>query len=155
MAHREVTRLEVKEVRRLWLGGVARKRIAAQLGVNVKTVRRYITAAEAGVAREASPEALPDELIAAVVSRVQPQLGRPRGAGWADCTAQRPFIERFLRRGGRLSTVRKLLRRQGVAVRYATRRRFAIAELGFGERARRSRWPSAAPARRSSSTPVG
>jgi transposase len=136
MAYREVTMLEVKEVLRLWLSGVARKRIAAQLGLNVKTVRRYIAAAEAsGIAPETSPEALPDDLIAAVVSRVQPHIGRPRGDGWAECTAQRPFIERVLRRGVRLSKVRKLLRRQGVAVSYATLRRFALAELGFGERA--------------------
>jgi transposase len=136
MAYREVTMLEVKEVLRLWLGGTARKRIAAQLGLNVKTVRRYIAAAEAsGVAQEVGPEALPDDLIAAVVSRVQPQIGRPRGDGWAECAAHRPFIERLLRRGVRLSKLRKLLRRQGVALSYATLRRFAIAELGFGERA--------------------
>jgi transposase len=136
MAYREVTMLEVKEVLRLWLGGTARKRIAAQLGLNVKTVRRYIAAAEAsGVAREAGPEALPDDLIAAVVSRMQPHVGRPRGDGWADCAAHRPFIERLLQRGVRLSKLRKLLRRQGVAVSYATLWRFAIAELGFGERA--------------------
>jgi transposase len=136
MAYREVTMLEVKEVLRLWVGGTARKRIAAQLGLNVKTVRRYIAAAEAsGVARAAGPEALPDDLIAAVVSRVQPHVGRPRGDGWAECAAQRPFIERLLQRGVRLSKLRKLLRRQGVAVSYATLWRFAIAELGFGARA--------------------
>ncbi|MBI3458327.1 MAG: transposase [Candidatus Rokubacteria bacterium] len=133
MAYREVTMLEVKEVLRLWLGGAANKRIAAQLGLNVKTVRRYVAAARAsGVVRASGLEALDDGLIAAVVSRVQPHLGRPRGDGWGDCTAQRAVIERFLRQGVRLSKVRKLLRRQGVEVSYATLRRFAIAELGFG-----------------------
>ena len=47
MAYREVTMLEVKEVLRLWLGGAAHKRIAAQLGLNVKTVRRYVAAGRA------------------------------------------------------------------------------------------------------------
>ncbi|MBI1893757.1 MAG: hypothetical protein HYS14_06565 [Candidatus Rokubacteria bacterium] len=28
----------------MWLGGVPKKRIAAQLGLNVKTVRRYLAA---------------------------------------------------------------------------------------------------------------
>jgi transposase len=136
MAYREVTMLEVKEVLRLWLGGVAHKRIAAQLGLNVKTVRRYVAAGQAcGVTRENGPEALDDELIAAVVSRVQPHVGRPRGDGWAECAVHRPFIERLVRRGVRLSKVRKLLRRQGVQVSYATLRRFVITELGFGERA--------------------
>jgi transposase len=136
MAYREVTMLEVKEVLRLWLGGAAHKRIAAQLGLNVKTVRRYVAAAQAsGVVRESGLEALDDGLIAAVVSRVPPPRGRPRGEGWTDCAAQRAVIERFLRQGVRLSKLRKLLRRQGVDISYATLRRFAIAELGFGERA--------------------
>ena len=47
MAYREVTMLEVKEVLRLWLSGVQKKRIAAQLGLNIKTVRRYLHAAQA------------------------------------------------------------------------------------------------------------
>ena len=82
MGYREVTMLEVKEVLRLWLGGAPKKRIAAQLGLNVKTVRRYLIAARAcGLAREPGPEALDDGLIAAVVSRVQPCLGRPHGEG--------------------------------------------------------------------------
>ena len=42
----EVTMLEVKEVLRLWRAGVQKKRIAAQLGLNIKTVRRYLAAAE-------------------------------------------------------------------------------------------------------------
>ena len=42
MAYREVTMLEVKEVLRLWVSGVRMKRIAAQLGLNIKTVRRYL-----------------------------------------------------------------------------------------------------------------
>ena len=46
--------------------------------------------------------------------------------------AQRPVIERYLHQRVRLSKVRTLLRRQGVSVSYATLRRFAMAELGFG-----------------------
>jgi DNA-binding CsgD family transcriptional regulator len=46
MAYREVTMLEVKEVLRLWLAGGRKKRIAAQLGLNIKTVRRYLRAAQ-------------------------------------------------------------------------------------------------------------
>lgn len=136
MAYREVTMLEVKEVLRLWLGGVRKKRIAAQLGLDVKTVRRYITAAQAtGLTLEAGPDGLDDDRLAAVVSTVQPGTGRPHGDGWADCVAQRAGIEGYLRQRVRLSKIRKLLRRQGVDVSYATLRRFAIAELGVGETA--------------------
>ena len=133
MGYREVTMLEVKEVMQLWLGGAPKKRIAAQLGLNVKTVRRYLGAARAaGLARESGVEALDDGLIAAVVSQVQPSLGRPHGEGWAECETQRAVIEQHLRGRVRLSKIRKLLRRHGVVVGYATLRRFAVAELGFG-----------------------
>jgi DNA-binding CsgD family transcriptional regulator len=39
MAFREVTVLEVKEILRQWLAGVPKRRIAQQLGLDVKTVR--------------------------------------------------------------------------------------------------------------------
>ena len=45
MSYREVTMLEIKEVLRLWCAGAAKKRIAAQLGLDIKTVRRYLRAA--------------------------------------------------------------------------------------------------------------
>lgn len=133
MAYREVRMLEVKEVLRLWLGSVPKKRIAVQLGLDVKTVRRYIGAAwTAGLRREMSAEVLDDTLLATVVSTVQPGTGRPHGDGWAECAAHRAVIEEHLQAGRRLSKIRKLLGRQGVVVSYATLRRFAIAELSFG-----------------------
>jgi hypothetical protein len=77
MAYREVTMLEVKEVLRLWLGSVPKKHIAVQLGLDVKTVRRYIGAAwTAGLRRKVGPEALDDGLLATVVGTVQPGTGR-------------------------------------------------------------------------------
>jgi len=118
MAYREVTMLEVKEVLRLWLTGVRKKRIAAQLGLNVKTVRRYLRAAaqEQGLTSAARPDALGEGVLAAVISVVQPGTGRPHGDGWATCAAQRDVIARYLRADVRLSKIRKLLRRQGVVV---------------------------------------
>lgn len=47
MAYREVTMIEIKEVLRLRALGVAKKRIAAQLGLDPKTVRRYLEVGEA------------------------------------------------------------------------------------------------------------
>lgn len=46
MAYREVTVVEIKEVLRLWRSGVPKKRIAGRLGLDPKTVRRYVAAAE-------------------------------------------------------------------------------------------------------------
>ena len=136
MAYREVTMLEVKEVLRLWLAGVRKKRIAGQLGLNIKTVRRYLRAAQAhGLTSAASPDRLDDGLLAAVVSVVQPGTGRPHGDGWAACATHRDVIERYLRADVRLSKIRKLLRRQGVMISYPTLRRFAMEELGWGRAA--------------------
>ena len=61
--------------------------------------------------------------------------GRPRGDGWAQCATQRPAIERWLADGLRLTKIRKLLARQGVAITYPTLYRFAVLELQFGQTA--------------------
>jgi hypothetical protein len=59
--------VEVKEVIRLWRAGVPKKRLAAKLGLDPKTARRYLRAAEAAGLRR---EGLAVELCA--VHRVAP-----------------------------------------------------------------------------------
>ena len=84
MAYREVMMLEVKEVLRLWLSGVPKRQVAAQLGLDVKTVRRYLAAAQAcGLTREEGAGALDEALVASVLAAVRPLLGRPHGDSWA------------------------------------------------------------------------
>ena len=64
MAYREVTMVEVKEVLRQWLAGGACERIAARLGPDPKTVRRYLRTAERrGLARTAGEAPLTDEWL--------------------------------------------------------------------------------------------
>jgi hypothetical protein len=46
--YREVTMIEFREILRLWQEQVPKKRIAAQLGLDPKTVRRYLRAVVAG-----------------------------------------------------------------------------------------------------------
>jgi transposase len=134
MAFREVTMLEVKEILRLWLGGVPKKRVAQQLGLDVKTVRRYLAAARVHGAEPAQGRAaLDDALVTAVVAATQPAAGRPRGEGWAVCEAHRDFIAGHLDRGVRLTKVDKLLQRRGVEVTYDTLRRYAMDQLAFGQ----------------------
>jgi transposase len=131
MAYREVTVLEVKEVIRQWLGGAGKKRIAARLGLDVKTVRRYLlAAAEQGLRREQPPADL-EAAVAELVSALQAP-GRPRSTGWTTCAAERGFIASKLASRVRLSKIHKLLRRRGVHVTYPTLHRFAVAELDFG-----------------------
>jgi len=133
MPYREVTMFEVKEVLRLWLTGVAKKRIATQLGLDRKTVRHYLrVAVAAGITTEAE---LTDERLVAVMATLRTGSGRPHGETWSQCQRQRSFIESSLRGGVRLSKVRRLLQRRGVRVPYPTLHRFAVEELGFGRRA--------------------
>jgi hypothetical protein len=136
MAYREVPMVDVKEVLRLWMDGVPRKRVAAQLGLDPKTVRRYVrTALRAGLRATDGVATLTDERVGVVIVALKAVPARPHGATWVDCVRHEAFIATHLRQGVRLTKIRKLLHRQGVAVSYATLRRFAIAALGFGRTA--------------------
>jgi hypothetical protein len=133
MPYREVTMFEVKEVLRLWLAGVAKKPIAARLGLDPKTVRRYVKAAlAAGIESEAT---LTDERLVVLMGTLHANPGRARGDTWAACQSQHAFIESLLKGRVRLSKVRRLLQRKGVRVPYPTLHRYAVAELGFGRTA--------------------
>ena len=137
MAFREVTMVEVHEILRQWLAGVGKKRVAARLGCDPKTVRGYVGAAESlGLRRGQGEQALTETLLADVIAAVRPQRRHSRGDGWALCEQHRAFIEGKLTDGVRLSKIRRLLRRQyGAVVPYVALHRFAAAELGYGRRA--------------------
>jgi len=132
--YREVTMVELKAVLALWREGVPTKRIAAQLGLDPKTVRRYRDAAGAAGLRAAGG-AVNDDQLRDVLLALHPTGGRPRGDGWTQCAAQREPIRRWLGDGLRLTKIRKLLARQGVVIAYPTLYRFAVLELQFGRTA--------------------
>ena len=128
---REVTMVELKEVLRLWGEGLPKKRVAAQLGLDPKTVRRYLAAAaETGLRVHAEP--VSDEQLRDVLLTLHPAGGRPRGDGWTRWAEQREPIRRWLNDGLRLTKIRTLLARQGVLIAYPTLHRFAVLELQFG-----------------------
>jgi transposase len=136
MAFREVTMLEVIEVVRMWLSQRSKKEIARQLGVDVKTVRRYVkVAAECGLGQLQGPSALTEELTSSLMEKLAPGGGRSRGAGWSLCEKHRDFIRSRLKQRLRLTKIRKLLRRREVFVSYPTLHRFAVQELGFSSHA--------------------
>ena len=131
--YREVTMIEVREVLRFRGEGLPKKRIAAQLGLDPKTVRRYLTAAQdAGVRVTAT---ITDEEVRQVLLALHPTGGRPRGDGWSRCLEHRAPIARWLGDGLRLTKIRKLLVRQGIEIAYPTLHRFAVLELQFGKTA--------------------
>ena len=132
MAYREVTMIEIKEVLRLWLAGMPKKRIAAQLGIDPKTIRRYIAQAEAsGLQREDGVDALTEERVSDVVVALKTPPERTTGEAWKACEVNREFIEGKLAKNVRLSKISRLLSRQGVDVPYSTLHRYASNELGF------------------------
>lgn len=132
--YREVTMIEFREVFRLWQKQVPKKRIAARLGLDPKTVRRYLWAAEAAGLR-AQQQTLSDEQLRDVLLALQPGGGRPHGESWTRCCDQREAIQRWLASGLRLTKIRKLLARQGVSICYPTLYRFAVEQLQFGRTA--------------------
>ena len=80
MAYREVTMIEVKEVLRQWLAGVGKKRIAARVGLDPKTVRRYARAGEGcGLAAGQGEAALTDEVLNAILATLCGAPARQHG----------------------------------------------------------------------------
>ena len=83
MGFREVSVVEVREVLRAWLEGQGLRTVAARAGVDRKTARRYVAAAEnAGLSRDAGAEAVTDDLVGLVVEAVRPVRPNGHGASW-------------------------------------------------------------------------
>lgn len=146
MAYREVDMLVVKDVLRRWFAGDDKKAIARKLGLDAKTVRRYVDwAEEAGFSAQPSPSVLSPsaeeqrlEAATAEVLRRREAAGRPHGEAWARCEAAREKIaalltKRHMGRLLRLTRVRALLADDGIDVPYPTLRRFVIQVLGHGK----------------------
>lgn len=127
--------IEIKEVLRLWLAGQSLREVTRLAGLDRKTVRRYVQAAEAaGLVRDGGQEQLTDELLGAVVAVVRPERPRGTGASWEAIAGQREQIKAWLAQELTLAKVHILLERRGIVVPYRTLHRFAVAELGFGRR---------------------
>jgi hypothetical protein len=134
---REVSVVEVREVLRGWLEGAGLRKVAERAGVDRKTARRYVAAAEAeGLVRDAGVEALTDELVGAVVAAVRPDRPNGHGAAWEMLLARQDQIAAWVRGGpgqDAVSVVKiaELLARQGCVVPYRTLHRFAVEQCGF------------------------
>jgi len=136
MAYREVTMIEITEVLRQWRGGGGCKQIARRLGLDPKTVRRYVrAAARCGLRVEPDAAALTEAQLAEVLTALRATPARAYGESWQQCVTHREFIATHARAGVRVSKIRRLLVRQGVCIAAATLYRFATAELGVGRTA--------------------
>ncbi len=138
MAFREVRVFEVREVLRLWLRGEGIRSTERLAGVDRKTVRRYLAAAqELGVVRDGGEEQLRDELVGAVVEAVRPHRSDGHGEAWQLLVANHELIVGWLAKDD--MTVRKtreLLARRGVVVPERTLHRYAleVCDVGRGRR---------------------
>jgi len=134
---RVVSVVEVREVLRAWLEGHGLRKVAERAGVDRKTARRYVAAAEAaGLTREAGVDAVTDEVVGLVVDAVRPERPNGHGASWELLLGHEEQIQGWVV-GGKgqdpLSIVKieELLVRQGVRVPYRTLHRFAVERCGF------------------------
>ena len=135
MTYRELTMMEIREVLRRVVAGQGQRAIARETGLDRKTVRRY---AEAVSSAGLSAEALHDDAaVAAVIASVQERELPTPSEQRAALAARREQIEAWLSTKPplKLSKVHVLLTRAGVSTSYATLRRFAMDELGWGQRA--------------------
>ncbi|MGH3745416.1 MAG: IS21 family transposase [Mycobacteriales bacterium] len=132
--------VEVREVLRAWLEGVGLRKVAERAGVDRKTARRYVVAAEAaGLVREDGPEAVTDELIGAVVEAVRPVRPNGHGAAWSSLAQHEEQIARWVAGADgqeplSIVKIEELLARRGCPVPYRTLHRFAVERCGFGAR---------------------
>jgi transposase len=136
VVYREVSVIEVREVLRVWLAGHGVRRTAELAGVDRKTVRRYVEAAQAaGLTQQSALDAVDDGLVGAVVSSCRP--GRPGGFGtaWDALCAREEQIRAWVRGGLTTVKIGDLLAREGTAVPYRTLARF-VAERCEGGRSR-------------------
>ena len=132
MAFREVDVIEVREVLRWWLDGAGLRTIAGRAGVDRKTARRYVEAAQAaGLTREAGQAALCDELLGAVIAAVRPARPNGHGTAWDLLAARKDDITKWVKDGLTIVKIEVLLTRSGTTVPYRTLHRFATEECGF------------------------
>ena len=132
MAYRELFMIEVREILRRVARGEGARPIAAAVGVDRKTVTRYVNAArEAGVTDGTE---LTDDVIHDVARRVQSRAPAEPSDEWRGVAAHRERIEAWLTQSRplRLRKIHTLLARDhGLRVSYDTLRRFAMRELGW------------------------
>lgn len=135
MGYREVSVVEIREVLRRWVRGEGLRAIDRNTGVDRKTVRRYVEAAQAvAVVADGDESQLTDAVIGLVCLAVRPERPRGHGAAWERLVPYTELIRGWV--GDDLTAVKIhiLLGRRGIVVPYRTLHRFAVANAGYGRR---------------------
>jgi transposase len=133
MAFREVSVVEIRELLRAWLCGAGLRTVAQRAGVDRKTARRYVLAAEAaGVVRGGGVEQVTDAVIGQVVAAVRPVRSAGHGSAWELLLSEREQITTWVEKDLSVVKIGVLLQRRGVVVPYRTLHRFCVECCGFG-----------------------
>lgn len=120
---------EVREVLRLWLAGEGLRGIERLVGLDRKTVRRYVAAAEAaGVVRDGGEEQLSEELIGQIVEVVRPHRVDGHGEAWRVLGVHHDQIEAWIKADLTAVKMHELFERRGVSVPLRTVQRY-VAEI--------------------------
>jgi transposase len=138
MARRSFDVIDISEILIHWHAGRSQNQIAASLGVDRRTVRKYTAAAIAAGMRPGGP-AVSEERWAELARGWFPELAdtRLRQVTWPAIAAHHEFITGQLEAGVTMATVHQRLRdERGLAVSVASFRRYVAANLP--EEARRS-----------------
>ncbi len=137
MGFREVSVVEVHEVLRGWIEGHGLRVVAQRAGVDRKTARRYVEAAQAaGLTREAGLVAVDDGLVGQVVDAVRPARRSGHGGSWEALEARHDQIQAWVKGSDEQSPlsvvkIETLLARSGCVVPYRTLHRYAVERCGF------------------------
>jgi transposase len=133
VAFREVEVTEVREVLRAWLAGHGLRNVARRAGVDRKTARRYVQAAEhAGLMRDGGEAQLTDELLGQVVHAVRPVRMSGHGAAWEALRAEHEQVAAWVKQGLTVVKIHEKLTHRGVVVPYRTLHRYCVDRCGFG-----------------------
>src|SRR5688572_7304673 len=107
------------------MAGAGLRTVAAQAGVDRKTARRYVEAAEAvGVVRGGGAGQLSDEVIGEIVGLVRPARPDGHGSAWMVLLAHRERITAWVEKDLTVVKIQDFLGREGVVVPYRTLVRF-------------------------------
>jgi transposase len=138
VAFRELTVIEIREILRRWQNGDGYRTVAAEVGADRKTVRRYVEAAcRHGLSRDPDSRTLDDALLAHVIADVLPGAPRVVGENRQLCRRHAALIEDWLKAGCKAPKIGRLLARHtGVVVPPRTLQRFIEEDLS--EAAKRS-----------------
>jgi hypothetical protein len=117
-------------VLRLWLAGEGIRATERLVGLDRKTVRRYVAAGEAaGLVRDGGEEQLTDALVGMAVEAVRPHRLDCHGESWRLLAANHDQIAAWVEADLTAVKIHELLGRRGVVVPCRTVQRYVL-EVG-------------------------